>query len=100
MDVIVCYLGQGDSGGVLTTDNISIVDSSLDADLTLLSHVTDPLADSSSCTRARVRKVSCCFHSGFTLGSMTDPRFFRWRTGRRWLNHTFHQKTPCWSISL
>lgn len=57
MDVIVCCLGQRDSGGVLTTD-ISIVDSSLDAELTLLSHVTDPQHDSSSCTEARVREVS------------------------------------------
>lgn len=67
-------LGQEDSEGVLTTV-ISIVDSSLDAEQSLLSHVTDPLDESSGCRRTRVRQVRGRLQARFPLGSMTEPLF-------------------------
>lgn len=52
VEVIVC-VGPGDSGCVLTTD-ISVVGSSLDAEPTLLGHMTGPLDDSSICAQVCV----------------------------------------------
>lgn len=66
MDVVSC-LGQGGSGGALTTDNISILDSSLGADPKFFSHVTDLLDDSSSCTQVCVREVGDTLSQGFPL---------------------------------
>ncbi|CAG03923.1 unnamed protein product [Tetraodon nigroviridis] len=50
--------GRGDSGAVLTTDTISLVDSSLATDLTRLSHMTGPLDRSSSCMQMENRSAS------------------------------------------
>lgn len=75
MDAMVC-LGQGDSC-VLTTDNISIVDSSLDTDPTLLGHMTDPLDNSPICAQVCVCKsAEVKLSVKLSLGSRIDPFFF------------------------